>query len=120
MDIQETTEALSKPLKDITDAELDWIIKVPLPMWPTNPRNFTELSILEEKRRRTDATKITYEDVLKDVMAIDTLKWLFSMGPRVHKNLDMLGQDDVQEYVRKLEPIVQKKIKQYRKENNLQ
>lgn len=113
MGLEEATEALSKPLKDITDNELMGLLTIPEAFFPTNPRGFTNKGLVEEHDRRKDASKISYEEILSDVMRISLLRLLVSTGPKIYPELDLLGWDELYEEVRRSEKKVQAKIKKY-------
>jgi hypothetical protein len=117
---EEIIEALSKSLKDITDKELKGILEVPEMFWPTNPFNYTTKLLLDEQQRRANVNKITYEEVLRDVMWLSLLKHLVYQGPKIFPEIDLLGHDDCYAEIKKLTPIVKKKVLQYKKENNIQ
>lgn len=116
MDKQGVTDALSKSLKDITDAELKAILDVPEPFWPTNPYQHTPESLVAEKLRRYNAAKLQYDEVLKEVLYLSTLRHLVSFGPRVFPEMDLLGIDEATAEIRRLEPIVRKTIKTFKEQ----
>jgi hypothetical protein len=116
---EEVTEALNKSVKEMTDKDIKIILEVPETFWPTNAYEHTPKGLLEEQQRRINAKKLTYTEVVEDVVFLSTLRHLVSMGPRIFKEIDLLGLDSLTEEIRRLEPIVVKKVKQYKTENGL-
>lgn len=114
MDKQEITDALSKSLKDISDVELKGILTVPEQFWPTNPFDHSTKIIMEEQIRRINAKKMTYQEILDDVIYLSTLRHLISFGPRVFPELDLLGIDDATGEIQRLQKIVRDRIKKFK------
>lgn len=114
MNKEEITVALSKSQKDLTDTDITSILEVPDQFWPTNPFNYTAKLLTEEKQRRAFAARILFQEILADVMHLSTLRQLASFGPRIFPEMDLLGLDDITDEIRRLEPIVRKKITKYK------
>lgn len=102
MDKQQASDALEKPLKEITDKELNELLNIPELFYPHNDRAYShEMFVVELTRRKrlTDADNAELD--LVDMMFITQARLMLSWGPNLYAELDKFGRERLREIMNK-------------------